>query len=132
MIDVSVFAQEMAVLLERFEKKFSDPVLKRYYEILSKELNTEEFVYASMLSFKEDIFFPPPQSLIDRGKASGKGTQAQIVQLLKAMRMNASLPDAWQQKTGKIFLAELDTQEADAYLNYLKVRASHELPSANI
>lgn len=120
MIDLKVFLQEMSLLNERFNCKLSKPVFDRYHQILTSELNTEEFLAASMASFREDTFFPTPQSLIDRGRASGKGVRAQIGAILKQYKLSGLLSDEWQDKSGVALIAELDERQAAEYLHYLK------------
>lgn len=66
MIDRETFAREWAIMQNRFDKKFSDLVVARYYEVLSKQLSTEQFQAACLAAFTEDDFFPTPEKLIKR------------------------------------------------------------------
>ena len=68
MIDLEVFEQEFSVLLDRFNYPASHPVLRRYYECLSAQLTTEQFVEAAKRVFIEDDFFPSPKRIVEKVK----------------------------------------------------------------
>jgi hypothetical protein len=69
-IDHKVFAAEMKLLQERFNKPMSDPVFARYFAHVSAHLTTEEFMQAAIGIFNEERFFPAPQDFVDRVKGS--------------------------------------------------------------
>jgi hypothetical protein len=65
-IDHKVFAAEMKLLQERFNKQMSDPVFARYFEFLSAHLSTAEFQQAAIAIFNEERFFPAPVDFVNR------------------------------------------------------------------
>lgn len=68
MIDPEVFSREWEIMQSRFDKKFSEAVIGRYYQVLSKQLTTEQFLAACLAAFTEDEFFPTPEKLVSRVK----------------------------------------------------------------
>lgn len=74
MIEPGIFANEWAVLVERFGKyRDSELMAKRYLEHLSPRLSTDEFVAAARHLFATSEFFPRPQDFID---VAGRSRQA--------------------------------------------------------
>lgn len=68
MLDKRVFLREMAMLAERFGRQVSEPVMLRYYEILSGALTTEAFQRAAFEVFRDDQFWPAPARFLDAAR----------------------------------------------------------------
>lgn len=68
MIDKEKFAVAMGMLTDRFNRPLHPSVNRFYYETLSAELSTEEFLVASRLAMRQSQFWPSPQQLIDFAK----------------------------------------------------------------
>jgi hypothetical protein len=65
MIDETMFAQEIELLCERFNRVPSQPVIVRYYEFLEARMTTTQFQEAAIAIFNQDQFWPSPQRFID-------------------------------------------------------------------
>jgi hypothetical protein len=64
MIEPDVFVERMAELADRFNRPLHEATQRRYYELLNRELTTEEFVAAAELAFRNSSFWPSPGELI--------------------------------------------------------------------
>ena len=64
MIDPQVFEQEIAILLDWFNRDFEPETLKRLHQRLSKQLSTEQFVQASQIVFDSSRFFPTIEEFV--------------------------------------------------------------------
>lgn len=97
MIDRQVFVRELTMLCERFERALTEPVMARYYEILSRALTTEQFEAAAVRAFGESTFFPSPAQLIDYALGSvDDAAELEWLELMRAIQDNrrAQLTDA--------------------------------------
>lgn len=65
MINTDVFIERMAELADRFNRPLHEATQRRYYELLNRELTTEEFVAAAELAFRNSGFWPSPRELIE-------------------------------------------------------------------
>lgn len=91
MIDENVFTREIALLLERFNRQLSGPVIQRYHETLSKHLTTEEFVLAARLAFESEQFWPAPMRLVELVQSSPKAAaEAEWEAIMEAVRRNGT------------------------------------------
>ena len=68
MLDKRIFAEHMAVLAERFDRKLSQPLTNSYYTALSNTLTTEQFIQAARLVLYEGNFWPSPAEFVDKVK----------------------------------------------------------------
>ncbi len=60
MIDPQVFEQEIAILLDWYNRDFEPATLKRLHQRLSQHLSTEQFVRAAQAVFDTSRFFLLP------------------------------------------------------------------------
>ena len=125
MINPAVFANEMALLQERFSRELSQSVLDRYYELLSSRLDDEQFQDACLKVFDEEDFFPSPKKFVD----AAQSLHAAIAAELKRLNLSGILPDDWQLQTGVTTIGQLATDDARRYLFYLK-GVANALPAA--
>lgn len=65
MIQPDVFVERMAELADRFNRPLHEATQRRYYELLNRELTTEEFIGAAELAFRNSSFWPSPRELIE-------------------------------------------------------------------
>jgi hypothetical protein len=65
MIEPDTFVERMAELADRFNRPLHEATQRRYYELLSRELTTEEFIAAAELAFRNSSFWPSPRELIE-------------------------------------------------------------------
>lgn len=65
MISTDVFIERMAELADRFNRPLHEATQRRYYELLNRELTTEEFIAAGELAFRNASFWPSPKELIE-------------------------------------------------------------------
>lgn len=65
MIDKEQFAIAMGMLTDRFNRPLHPSMNRFYYETLSSELTTEEFLIGSRLAMRQSQFWPSPQQLIE-------------------------------------------------------------------
>lgn len=65
MIDAEVFAEEWAVLNDRFPGSRSQRVADRYYDFLDARIDTETFLAASERIFAEAEHFPRPADFLE-------------------------------------------------------------------
>lgn len=88
MIDPQVFEQEIAILMDWFNRDFEPETLKRLYQRLSKQLSTEQFVQASQIVFDSSRFFPTIEEFVAavKGDASSLALQEWDLCVLAAAR----------------------------------------------
>jgi hypothetical protein len=72
MIDPQVFEQEIAILLDWFNRDFEPETLKRLHQRLSKQLSTEQFVQASQIVFDSSRFFPTIEEFVAAAKGDAE------------------------------------------------------------
>jgi hypothetical protein len=65
MIEPDVFVERMAELADRFNRPLHEQTQRRYYELLNREITTEEFIGAAELAFRNSSFWPSPKELIE-------------------------------------------------------------------
>jgi len=65
MIDKEEFAIAMGMLTDRFNRPLHPSMSRFYYETLSSELTTEEFLIGARLAMRQSQFWPSPQQLIE-------------------------------------------------------------------
>lgn len=65
MIDAEVFAEEWAVLNDRFPGSRSERVADRYYDYLDARMDTDTFLAASERIFAEEEHFPRPADFVE-------------------------------------------------------------------
>jgi len=65
MIDKEEFAIAMGMLTDRFNRPLHPSMSRFYYETLSVELTTEEFLIGARLAMRQSQFWPSPQQLIE-------------------------------------------------------------------
>lgn len=58
MIDLEVFAEEIGILANWFNRSFEPPTLKRLHQRLSAQMTTEQFRAACDVVFENNRFFP--------------------------------------------------------------------------
>ena len=57
-LEFITFAREMSLLAEHFNKReMSDPLKKRYFEVLSKKLNKQAFLEAVEAAYSTDLYW---------------------------------------------------------------------------
>ncbi len=88
MLDKRVFLRELGMLAERFGRTVSEPVMLRYFEILSGSLSTADFERAAFDIFRDDQFWPAPARFLDaaRGGNPKELANAEWERLLTACR----------------------------------------------
>ena len=73
MINKLLFAQQVDILVRRFNKPMDGDILEMYWEELSEDLDDIQFKVACRMAFRHCEFFPTPQKLIDFGLGSSSG-----------------------------------------------------------
>lgn len=68
MIDPGIFEQEIAILMDWFNRDFEPETLKRLHQRLSRKLTTEQFVQASQIVFDTSRFFPTVKEFVSAVK----------------------------------------------------------------
>lgn len=68
MIDKEQFATAMGMLTDRFNRPLHPTTNLFYYETLSSELSTEEFLIGARIAMRQSQFWPSPQQLIEFAK----------------------------------------------------------------
>lgn len=63
MIDTAVFAQWMGLFSDRFNRALAAPTQRMYFEILSRDLTTAEFVTGAEQCFARCTFWPSPDEI---------------------------------------------------------------------
>jgi hypothetical protein len=70
MIDFSVFAEEIAILMDWFNRDFEEVTLKRLHQRLSEHLSTAQFKEAALTVFDKSRFFPTVEDFVTAVKGS--------------------------------------------------------------
>lgn len=70
MIDFSVFAEEIAILMDWFNRDFEEVTLKRLHQRLSEHLTTDQFKEAALIVFDASRFFPTVEDFVSAVKGS--------------------------------------------------------------
>lgn len=65
MINPQVFGEGMAILTDRFNRSLHPATSRLYFQILSGELDTEQFEVGVRMSVRYSQFWPSPQQIID-------------------------------------------------------------------
>lgn len=65
MIDENVFKREWAVICDRLNRTPSRATAARYYQVLSRRMNTEQFVAAAEHVFATARYFPTPAEFLE-------------------------------------------------------------------
>lgn len=68
MIDTQIFAHWMGVLSDRFNRPLAAPTTRAYFEVLSRQLTTAEFVVGAEWCFATCTFWPSPKEIADAAK----------------------------------------------------------------
>lgn len=72
MIDPQVFEQEIAILMDWFNRDFEPETLKRLHQRLSAQLNTVQFVQAVQIVFDNSRFFPTVDEFVSTVKGNAQ------------------------------------------------------------
>jgi hypothetical protein len=89
MIDQGIFGKEITILCERFDRALTKPVMARYYEILTVQMDTAQFEMASRRIFAEETFFPSPATFIEKALGSIKNNaELEWLRLMEAQTKN--------------------------------------------
>lgn len=85
-----VFAREWALLIDRFNRRDSAPMMERYYAYLDEHLTTDEFAAAAEAIYSEDTYWPSPKRFVEvvHGSTNDLATAAWDVLLDAARRGN--------------------------------------------
>lgn len=67
-ISKALFSQWWTIWEDRFARTQNTATVAMYLQIISPELNDDEFTLAGTTIFRHDAFFPSPQRIIDAGK----------------------------------------------------------------
>ncbi len=93
MIDPQVFEQEIAILMDWFNRDFEPATLKRLHQRLSHHLSTEQFVRAAQTVFDTSRFFPTVEEFVSavKGDAQSLALQEWEVCVLAAARSDRKM-----------------------------------------
>ena len=93
MIDPQVFEQEIAILMDWYNRDFEPATLKRLHQRLSQHLSTEQFVRAAQAVFDTSRFFPTVEEFVSavNGDALSLALQEWEVCVLAASRANREM-----------------------------------------
>lgn len=72
MIDPQVFEQEIAILMDWFNRDFEPETLKRLHQRLSAQLTTQQFVKAAQAVFDTSHFFPTVEEFVSAVKGDAQ------------------------------------------------------------
>ena len=72
MIDPQVFEQEIAILMDWYNRDFESATLKRLHQRLSQHLSTEQFVRAAQTVFDSSRFFPTVEEFVSAVKGDAQ------------------------------------------------------------
>ena len=72
MIDAQVFEQEIAILMDWYNRDFEPATLKRLHQRLSQHLSTEQFVRAAQTVFDSSRFFPTVEEFVSAVKGDAQ------------------------------------------------------------
>lgn len=71
MIDTQTFAHWMGVLSDRCNRPLAAPTQRAYFEVLSRQLTTAEFIAGAERCFETCTFWPAPKEIVDAAKPIG-------------------------------------------------------------
>lgn len=93
MIDPQVFEQEIAILMDWFNRDFEPETLKRLHQRLSAQLTTQQFVKAAQAVFDTSRFFPTVEEFVSavKGDAQTLALQEWDLCVLAASRANREM-----------------------------------------
>ncbi len=93
MIDPQVFEQEIAILMDWYNRDFEPATLKRLHQRLSQHLTTEQFVKAAQAVFDSSRFFPTVEEFVSAVKSDAQALALQEweVCVLAASRANQEM-----------------------------------------
>ena len=93
MIDPQVFEQEIAILMDWYNRDFEPATLKRLHQRLSQHLSTEQFVRAAQGVFDTNRFFPTVEEFVSvvKGDAQSLALHEWEVCVLAASRANREM-----------------------------------------
>jgi hypothetical protein len=93
MIDPQVFEQEIAILMDWYNRDFEPATLKRLHQRLSQHLSTEQFVRAAQTVFDTSRFFPTVEEFVSavNGDALSLALQEFEVCVLAASRASREM-----------------------------------------
>ena len=93
MIDPQVFEQEIAILMDWYNRDFEPATLKRLHQRLSQQLSTEQFVRAAQTVFDSSRFFPTVEEFVSavKGDAQSLALQEWEVCVLAASRASREM-----------------------------------------
>ena len=93
MIDPQVFEQEIAILMDWYNRDFEPETLKRLHQRLSQHLSTEQFVRAAQAVFDTNRFFPTVEEFVSavKGDAQSLALQEWEVCVLAASRASREM-----------------------------------------
>ena len=93
MIEPQVEEQEIAILMDWFNRDFEPSTLKRLHQWLSQHLSTEQFVLAAQAVFDTSRFFPTVEEFVSavKGDAQTLALHEWEVCVLAASRANREM-----------------------------------------
>ena len=93
MIDPQVFEQEIAILMDWYNRDFEPAKLKRLHQRLSQHLSTEQFIRAAQAVFDTSRFFPTVEEFVSAvmGDAQSLALHEWEVCVLAASRANREM-----------------------------------------
>lgn len=90
MIDTSTFAQWMGLLSDRFNRALAAPTQRAYFELLSRELTTAEFVAGAEQCFARCTYWPSPAEITAAAKPRGSSELAGAEAFADILRWNGT------------------------------------------
>lgn len=93
MIDRRVFAEQFAMLEDRFNREFSKDSKAMYYEVLSDELSTEEFQVAVRDIFRSATYFPKPDDFVEAVQGDEQQKALEDWEKVEDVFLNLASPD---------------------------------------
>lgn len=88
MIDTQIFAHWMGVLSDRFNRPLAAPTQRAYFEVLSRQLTTAEFIAGAERCFEVCTFWPGPKEIADAAKPIGDTELAGAELFAEVLRWN--------------------------------------------
>lgn len=76
MIDAPVYARLMAKMVDRFNRRASETMLRDYFDLLSARLSTADFEHAVGVIYVQDDYFPSPRRFLEVAGKDAKGVAA--------------------------------------------------------
>lgn len=88
MIDPAVFAQWMGVCSDRFNRPLAAPTQRVYFEILSRQLTTAEFVAGAERCVEVCTYWPSPREIAEAAKPASNAELAGAELFADILRWN--------------------------------------------